>query len=327
MLYKHYSIHSNEVLNKYFYYNSKDFVWMCRLTDTPACENAVLENEHDLDFRGLLSDKVVYLRGHWVPLEHASGVSEEERALVELACDPMLLHSTLEYEWLLSTTAVDDGTKRCRDRHAVEKHALALKTLTLSSSRPAESHGERMLVLPISGQPVTEEQAVEGKLRSDETDADASVAASHEDNDRRCHESETVKRTNMFVVEELPEDPEEVDGGQEDTNADAFVDSTYRDKESDCSGGYEADTEDGDDDGCHPGPLSEEPNKDTLIRSDCSDEKSNCHKEKENDESCHSEQTETLAKGRAGRKIWVMKEESSADTLDSSNRSEEGKES
>ena len=74
VLYKCYGIHSNEVLNKYFYYNPKDFVWMSRLTETPGCENTVceieqqLENEHDLDFRGLLSDKVIYIKGHWRPL-------------------------------------------------------------------------------------------------------------------------------------------------------------------------------------------------------------------------------------------------------------------
>jgi hypothetical protein len=56
MPYKRYGIHSNKVLDRYFYYNPKDFVWMCRLTDTPACENTVqeieqqLENESDLDF-------------------------------------------------------------------------------------------------------------------------------------------------------------------------------------------------------------------------------------------------------------------------------------
>ena len=43
MPYKRYGIHSNEVLDRYFYYSPKDFVWMCRLTDTPACENAVRE--------------------------------------------------------------------------------------------------------------------------------------------------------------------------------------------------------------------------------------------------------------------------------------------
>jgi hypothetical protein len=148
-----------------------------------------------------------------------------------------------------------------------------------------------MFVPPITEIPVTGGQAVECKPEGDETDADASVAASYEDNDHRCHESETVKRTNTFVVEELLEAPEEADGGQEDTNADAFVGSTYRDEESDCSGGYEADTEDGDD-SCHPGPLSEESSEDTLVRSDCSDEKSNCHKEKENDESRHPDKQE-----------------------------------
>jgi hypothetical protein len=267
MPYKRYGIHSNEVLNKYFYYNPKDFVWMCRLTDTPACENAVLEieqqleSEHDLDFRGLLSDKVVYLRGHWVPLEHASGVSEEERALVELARDTMLLHSTLEYEWLLSTTAVDNGTKRCRDRHTVEKRASALKTLTLSSSRPAENHGERMFVPPITEIPVTGEQAVKCEPEGDKTDADASVAASQEDDKYCCPEPDTARRTNTSVVEEPTEAPEEVDDDQEDMNADTFIDSTCRDEESDCSveeetdTGYGADTEDDDDESLSSGRV------------------------------------------------------------------------
>jgi len=70
MPYKHYGIYSNKVLDKYFYYNPYDFIWMCCLTDTPACEATVLEieqqleSEGDLDFRGLLSDKVEYVRGH-----------------------------------------------------------------------------------------------------------------------------------------------------------------------------------------------------------------------------------------------------------------------
>ena len=84
MSYKHYGIHSNEMLDKYFYYNPKDFLWMCQLTDMPACENTVykieqqLESERDLNFQGLLSDKVVYIRGHWVPLVQANGVSDKE---------------------------------------------------------------------------------------------------------------------------------------------------------------------------------------------------------------------------------------------------------
>jgi hypothetical protein len=67
MPYKCYGIHSNKVLDRYFYYNPKVFLWMCHLTDTPACENAVheieqqLETKHDLNFQGLLSDKVIYI--------------------------------------------------------------------------------------------------------------------------------------------------------------------------------------------------------------------------------------------------------------------------
>ena len=61
----------------------------------PACEATVIEieqqlkDEEDLDFQGLLSDKVVYLRGHWVPLAHTSRISTEDEGLNELAQDAM----------------------------------------------------------------------------------------------------------------------------------------------------------------------------------------------------------------------------------------------
>src|ERR1700676_4836448 len=167
MPYKCYSIHSNEVLDRYFYYSPKDFIWMCRLTDTPACENAVreieqqLETERDLDFRGLLSDKVIYIQGHWVPLVHANGVSEEERALVELAGDTMQLHSRLENEWLPSTTAIKLGAIGCRDGHIMERCSPMLKPLILSSPRPVEKQGEHMFVPPISALTTTRDSAVE----------------------------------------------------------------------------------------------------------------------------------------------------------------------
>ena len=91
MPYKCYGIHSNKVLDKYFYYNPYDFIWMCRLMDTPACEAAVseieqqLESEGDLNFRGLLSDNVEYVRGHWVPLGKLDGIGEDEQGWIELA--------------------------------------------------------------------------------------------------------------------------------------------------------------------------------------------------------------------------------------------------
>jgi hypothetical protein len=91
MTYKPYGIHSNEVLDKYFYYNPHEFMWMCWLTDAPACELAVakieqqLEAEGNLDFRGLLSDRIVYANGHWIPLGNTNGISYEDQALVDLA--------------------------------------------------------------------------------------------------------------------------------------------------------------------------------------------------------------------------------------------------
>jgi hypothetical protein len=189
MPYKRYGIHSNEVLDRYFYYNPKDFVWMCRLTDTPACENAVqeieqqLENESDLNFRGLLSDKVIYIRGHWVPLVHANGVSNEEQALVELAQNTMLLHSTLEDEWLMSTTTINEGTKGCRNRFAVDTGTPRLKPLILSSTHPAKSQGEHMFVPSITVQPATMEQDVKN------LEADA-VASAHLTREEDVHQED-----------------------------------------------------------------------------------------------------------------------------------------
>ena len=50
MPFKRYGVHSNEVLDRYFYYNPKDFIWMCRSMDTPACEAAAAEIEQQLEF-------------------------------------------------------------------------------------------------------------------------------------------------------------------------------------------------------------------------------------------------------------------------------------
>ena len=122
LLFKCYGIHSNKVLNKYFYYNPRDFVWMSRVTDTPACEVAVseikqqLECDGDLDFWDLLNDKVVYIQGYWIPLGDSNGTCNKEEDLTKLAWDAMQLHSMLEAEWLLTTTAIDKGTNWCHDR-------------------------------------------------------------------------------------------------------------------------------------------------------------------------------------------------------------------
>jgi hypothetical protein len=189
MPYKCYGIHSNEVLDRYFYYNPKDFIWMCRLTDTPACKNAVqeieqqLENESDLNFRGLLSDKVIYIRGHWVPLVHANGVSGEEQALVKLAQNTMLLHSILKDEWLMSTTTINEGTKGCYNRFTVETGTPRLKPLILRLTHPVESQGEHMFVPSITVQPATMEQDVKN------LEADA-VASAHLTKEEDMHQED-----------------------------------------------------------------------------------------------------------------------------------------
>jgi hypothetical protein len=216
VLFKCYGIHSNKMLDQYFYHNPIDFTWMCCQTDTPACEIAVaeieqqLEFEGDLDFRGLVSDKVAYIRGHWVPLVHANGVNEEEQALVGLARETMQLHSMLEHKWLLSTTTIDKGTKWCRNRPVVEDSPLILRPPILCPPCLVENHGERIFVPPISGQPVTREQAVE--CNEVEADAEALAHLNEQDNEQHCVTLEP-----------------------EDTDADTFTNSTCRDKQSDCS--------------------------------------------------------------------------------------------
>jgi len=141
MPFKRYGVHSNEVLDRYFYYNPKDFIWMCRSTDTPACEAAAaeieqqLECEKDLDFRGILSDKIVYAKGHWVPLEGTNGREEEK------------------YEWASSATHVDEGTKRCQEYTSED---CPPEPFTQHPPHPVRDYGERMNAPPILVWPATE---------------------------------------------------------------------------------------------------------------------------------------------------------------------------
>jgi len=142
MPYKCYGLHSNEVLDKYFYYNPYDFIWMCCLTDTPACEAIVLqieqqlESEGDLDFQGLLSDKVEYVRGHWVLLGKPDGIGEDEQGWIELAQDAMKLHSML-------------GLTR-------EDKTPLLKPSILYTHCPVETYGECVFVPPTMKRLATE---------------------------------------------------------------------------------------------------------------------------------------------------------------------------
>ena len=142
MPFKRYGIHSNEVLDRYFYYNPKDFIWMCRSTDTPACEAAAaeieqqLECEKDLDFRGMLSDKIDYAKGHWVPLEGTNGREEEK------------------YKWASSATHVDEGTKRCQEYTSED---CPPEPFTQHPPHPVKDYRERMNAPPILVWPTTEQ--------------------------------------------------------------------------------------------------------------------------------------------------------------------------
>jgi hypothetical protein len=236
-----------------------------------------LENESDLDFQGLLSDKVIYIRGHWVPLVHANRVSDKEQALVELAQNTILLHSILEYKWLMSTTTINEGTKECRNRFAVDTGTPRLKPLILSSPYPVESQGEHMFISPITVQPATMEQDVK-KLEADagasahltrEEDvhqedahhAKTTDASDHNNNTKseslsnstgdasalsdnmKSEHVEAACKTGMQVTRE-PKNPVEGESWTPEAriNKDTFINSNCRDKESDCS--IESDTED-----------------------------------------------------------------------------------
>jgi hypothetical protein len=175
-----------------------------------------LETEHDLDFRGLLSDKVIYIRGHWVPLVHANGVSEEERALVELARDTMQLHNVLESEWLLSTTAINVGTIGCHDGRIMEKSSPTLKPFILSSPHPAEKQGEHMFIPPSSALTTTRDNAVkyDGIYNNTrDTDENTFVNSACRDRQSDCSVEDT----------------------EEETDTATSVGSTCRDMMSDCS--------------------------------------------------------------------------------------------
>jgi hypothetical protein len=54
----------------------------------------------------------------------------------------------LEDEWLLSTTASDDGTKWCHDRPVVENGSTTSRPPFPCPPRSAETYGERMFVPP-----------------------------------------------------------------------------------------------------------------------------------------------------------------------------------
>jgi hypothetical protein len=168
-----------------------DFTWMCCLTDTPACEIVVakieqkLKLEGDLDFRGLVSDKIAYIGGHWVLLVHANGVSDEQ-AKVELVWGAMHVHSMLDSKPLLSTMLVNEDTKWCHDKVVVENRAPCYIPLILEPAHTLEMHGEHMIMPTVSRQPAFEQ-------------ADTRYEADDEDGDDGCCQPEPDKETGPSI--------------------------------------------------------------------------------------------------------------------------------
>jgi hypothetical protein len=60
----------------------------------------------------------------------------------------------------MSTTTINEGTKGCHNRFAVETSTPRLKPLILSLTHPAKSQGEHMFIPSITVQPATMEQDV-----------------------------------------------------------------------------------------------------------------------------------------------------------------------
>jgi hypothetical protein len=89
-------------------------------------------------------------------------------------------------------------------------HPPILRPLILCPPRLVKNHGECIFIPPISGQPVTREQAVE--CNEVEADAEALAHLDEQDNEQHC-----------VMLE------------PEDTDANMFANSTCRDKQSDCS--------------------------------------------------------------------------------------------
>src|ERR1700679_3454822 len=94
-----------------------------------------LEKRGDLCYRGLLSDKVIFRSGQWIPVASANSSKKE---------DTMQLHSRKKDNRLRSTAAVDESTRWCRDRTAVENGLPVRKSPNPCPPHPVENHGEHM---------------------------------------------------------------------------------------------------------------------------------------------------------------------------------------
>ena len=71
--YRRYGVHSNEILDRYFYYNPIYSTWIVRETGTPVCEYAVsdleqeLARENDLNYSCVDNPHILFYNGQWMP--------------------------------------------------------------------------------------------------------------------------------------------------------------------------------------------------------------------------------------------------------------------
>jgi hypothetical protein len=71
--YMRYGVHSNELLDKFFYYDPCAFTWIIRESGTHAEESTIglLEREArssgGLNYRGIFNSLITFRHGHWIP--------------------------------------------------------------------------------------------------------------------------------------------------------------------------------------------------------------------------------------------------------------------
>jgi hypothetical protein len=193
-------------------------------------------------------------------------VNNEEQALVKLAQNTILLHSTLEDEWLMSTTTINEGTKGCRNRFAVETGTPRLKPLILSLTHPAESQGEHMFIPPITVQPATMEQNVKN-LEAD------TVASAHLTREEDMHQ-EDAHHTEMTDASAHSDDDDEERLSSSGTG-DALTDDEACHSEcikAACRRDMQVTREGEGSNGEENWAPEDEMNEDTFINSNCSEE-------------------------------------------------------
>ena len=271
LMFRELDINSIKVLNKYFYYNPTECVWISRLTNTTASEYAVHEIEQLLNtpsegtgYKGgirpseqqnpsvfmLLMPTLQRLQAlgpqqgfdeqrwnkciHWLAVcitEMEGPISDSMQRLGPL---PGSKSGDWETFKRYAEAVMDDG---CHHPVSGRRNRLStLETTTSHPPHPLENHGERMIVHPILAKPVTRKQAVE----YDETDTDTSISSTCRDKKSDCSiepdsEDDKTDANASIALSEEENEQRCPKSDPKDVDIDTSANSTCRDEESDCS--------------------------------------------------------------------------------------------